>query len=102
MNEKTKDILIRAGKTFWQAALAYLLADAAVLQEALTDWSTGKQLLFSLAVGAAAAGFSAVYNGIVRPRLGGSDALWSLTVRISPAMSLRSCRSASPAFKTTR
>ena len=40
MNEKTKDILIRAGKTFWQAALAYLLADAAVLQEALTDWST--------------------------------------------------------------
>lgn len=42
MNEKTKDILIRAGKTFWQAALAYLLADAAVLQEALTDWSTGK------------------------------------------------------------
>ena len=26
MNEKTKDILIRAGKTFWQAALAYLLA----------------------------------------------------------------------------
>ena len=63
MNEKTKDILIRAGKTFWQAALAYLLADAAVLQEA--------QLLLSLAVGAAAAGFSAVYNGIVRPRLGG-------------------------------
>ena len=41
------------------------------LQEALTDWSTGKQLLLSLAVGAAAAGFSAVYNGIVRPRLGG-------------------------------
>ena len=71
MNEKTKDILIRAGKTFWQAALAYLLADAAVLQEALTDWSAGKQLLLSLAVGAATAGFSAVYNGIVRPRLGG-------------------------------
>ena len=43
MNENTKDILIRAGKTFWQAALAYLLADAAVLQQALTDWSTGKQ-----------------------------------------------------------
>ena len=52
MNEKTKDILIRAGKTFWQAALAYLLADAAVLQQALTDWSTGKQILLSLAVGA--------------------------------------------------
>lgn len=68
MSEHTKDILIRAGKTFWQAALAYLLADAAVLQEALTDWSTGKQLLLSLCVGAAAAGFSAVYNGVVAPR----------------------------------
>ena len=71
MNENTKDILIRAGKTFWQASLAYLLADAAVLQQALIDWSTGKQILLSLAVGAAAAGFSAVYNGVIRPRLGG-------------------------------
>ena len=71
MNENTKDILIRAGKTFWQAALAYLLADAAVLQQALTDWSTGRQILLSLAVGAAAAGVRAVYNGVIRPRLGG-------------------------------
>lgn len=71
MNEHTKDILIRAGKTFWQAALAYLLADAAVLQQALTDWSTGRRILLSLAVGAMAAGFSAVYNGVVRPRLEG-------------------------------
>ena len=71
MNENTKDILIRAGKTFWQAALAYLLADAAVLQQALTDWSTGRQILLSLTVGAVAAGFSAVYNGVVRSRLGG-------------------------------
>lgn len=71
MNENTKDILIRAGKTFWQAALAYLLADAAVLQQALADWSTGRQILLSLSVGAVAAGFSAVYNGVVRPRLGG-------------------------------
>ena len=70
MNENTKDILIRAGKTFWQAALAYLLADAAVLQQALTDWSTGKQILLSLAVCPAAAGLSAVYIGVIRPRLG--------------------------------
>ena len=42
-----------------------------MLQQALTDWSTGKQILLSLAVGAAAAGFSAVYNGVIRPRLGG-------------------------------
>ena len=71
MNENTKDILIRAGKTFWQAALAYLLADAAVLQQALTDWGAGKQIQHSHTVGAVAAGFSAVYNGVVRPRLGG-------------------------------
>ena len=67
MSSNTKDILIRAGKTFWQAAAAYLLADAAVLREALTDWSTGRQVLLSLGVGAAAAGLSAVYNGFVRP-----------------------------------
>ena len=42
-----------------------------MLQQALTDWSTGKQILLSLTVGAVAAGFSAVYNGVVRPRLGG-------------------------------
>ena len=71
MNEHTKDILIRAGKTFWQAALAYLLADAAVLQQALTEWSTGKQLLLSLGIGALAAGLSAVYNGVVAPQPGG-------------------------------
>ncbi len=67
MNEKTKDVLVRAGKTFWQAALAYLLADATVLREALSDWSRGRQLLLTLAVGAAAAGFSAAYNGVIRP-----------------------------------
>ena len=69
MTEKTKDTWIRAARTFWQAALAYLLADATVLQEALTEWSRGRQLLLTLFVGAAAAGFSAVYNGVIRPLL---------------------------------
>lgn len=67
MNEKTKDIFLRAGKTFWQAALAYLLAEPAVLQQALTDGSGARQLCLSLTVGALAAGLSAVYNGLVRP-----------------------------------
>ena len=71
MNDMTKDVLVRAGKTFWQAALAYLLTDAAVLREALADWSRGRALRLSLAVGAAAAGFSAVFNGVIRPMLGG-------------------------------
>ena len=71
MNDNIKDILIRAGKTFWQAALAYLLTDAAVLQRALTDWGGEEHLLITLSVGAIAAGLSAVYNGVVRPNLKG-------------------------------
>ncbi len=62
MNEKQKDVLTRAWRTFWQAMLAYLLADATLLQEALSDWSRGKHLLLTLFIGAVAAGCSAVYN----------------------------------------
>ena len=69
MSEKTKDVLNRALKTFWQAALAYLLADVSVLQAALTDVSAGKRVLLTLGVGAVAAGLSAVYNGLVKPLL---------------------------------
>ena len=68
MNEKTKDVLIRALKTFWQAALGYLLADAALLQEALTV-PLKESILATLLAGAAAAGFSAIYNGIIEPML---------------------------------
>ena len=71
MNENQKDVLVRAVRTFWQAGLAYLLADAAVLQEALSDWGRGRHLLLTLFIGAAAAGLSAVYNGVVRPWLEG-------------------------------
>lgn len=71
MSEKTKDVLNRALKTFWQAALAYLLADISVLQTALTDVKAGKRVLITLAVGAVAAGLSAVYNGLVKPLLEG-------------------------------
>ena len=62
MTEKQKDILTRAVRTFWQAMLAYLLADATVLQEALCDWSRGRHVLLTLTIGAVAAGLSAVYN----------------------------------------
>lgn len=68
MNEKTKDVLIRALKTFWQAALGYLLADAALLQAALTV-PLKDSILATLLAGAAAAGFSAIYNGIIEPML---------------------------------
>lgn len=62
MNEKIKDILIRAAKTFWQAALAYLLADTTLLQEALSGVRSGNRALPALLIGACAAGLSAVSN----------------------------------------
>ena len=62
MNDIQKDVLTRAWRTFWQAMLAYLLADATLLQEVLCEWSRGKHLLLTLFIGAVAAGLSAVYN----------------------------------------
>ena len=62
MTYKQKDILTRAARTFWQAMLAYLLADATVLQEALCRWDRSRHVLLTLFIGAVAAGLSAVYN----------------------------------------
>ena len=71
MSERTRDICERALKTFWQAALGYLLADAALLREALT-LPMERTVCVTLLAGAAAAGFSAVYNGLLKPLLEGS------------------------------
>ena len=65
LNSKQKDVLTRAWRTFWQAMLAYLLADATLLQEALCDWSRGRHMRLTLFIGAVAAGLSAVYNGLL-------------------------------------
>lgn len=59
-----KDIAIRALKTFWQSAIAYLVAAL----------STGVDLfegevISGLIIGALAAGISASWNGVVQPRL---------------------------------
>lgn len=59
-----KDIAIRALKTFWQSAVAYLVATL----------STGADLfegevISGLIIGALAAGISASWNGVVQPRL---------------------------------
>ena len=66
-----KDIAIRALKTFWQSAIAYLVATL----------STGVDLfegevISGLLIGALAAGISASWNGAVQPvlnRLKGGD-----------------------------
>ena len=67
----TKDTAIRALKTFWQSAIAYLVAAL----------STGVDLfegevISGLLIGALAAGISASWNGAVQPvlnRLKGGD-----------------------------
>lgn len=66
MSDRVKDVLVRALKTFWQAALAYVFADVSVLQGALSDWNVGKRVLVTIGIGAAAAGLSAVYNGVIK------------------------------------
>ena len=71
MSERMKDVWLRALKTFWQAALGYPLADAALLREALTI-PLERSLWATLLAGAAAAGFSAIYNGFFKPVLEGS------------------------------
>lgn len=57
-----KDWMIRAIKTFIQAAGSFLIADIAVINNALLDWNTGKHALVTLLVGALAAGICAAWN----------------------------------------
>lgn len=71
MKEKTKDVLIRAAKTFWQAALASIMAaigSGAIGIEIFQD-NTWKKVLVSIAIGAVASGLSAIYNGLIKPFL---------------------------------
>lgn len=59
-----KDVAIRALKTFWQSAIAYLVASLS--QGA--DLFDG-EVIGGLLIGALAAGISASWNGAVQPVL---------------------------------
>ena len=59
-----KDISIRAVKTFWQSAIAFLVAS---LSQGV-DLFEG-EVIGGLLIGALAAGISASWNGVVQPRL---------------------------------
>ena len=61
----TKDIAIRALKTFWQSAVAYLVA---TLSTQGVDLFEG-DVIGGLLIGALAAGISASWNGVVQPKL---------------------------------
>ena len=68
MSEKIKDVLLRALKTFWQTALASLIfAMPEVVESIGAGWEVVKPVLISAGVGALAAGFSAMYNGVLKP-----------------------------------
>lgn len=75
MSVKTKDILIRALKTFWQASVSYLIVNINVLTNAITNdlevggFETLKSVGITVLVGALAAGLSAVWNGFIKVKL---------------------------------
>ncbi len=67
----TKDILVRAGKTFLQAAGAVVIANMTVLTTEISDWAGWKRAALPIFIGAVAAGLSAAWNGVVSPWLEG-------------------------------
>lgn len=68
MNEKAKDVVIRAAKTFWQTALASIIfAMPQIVENLYAGWAVLKPVLVSAGIGALAAGFSATYNGVLKP-----------------------------------
>ena len=70
---KAKDVFIRALKTFWQSAAAYLFLNIQVIVDAIqTDLELGgfetlKSVGMTIGLGALAAGLSALYNGVIAP-----------------------------------
>lgn len=71
MKVKIKDVAIRSAKTFWQSALAYIATAMGVHYSGIEvfDANAMKSAAVAIVVGACAAGFSAVWNGVVAPLL---------------------------------
>lgn len=71
--EKFKDVLVRALKTFWQSCLGYIIINIHVIADAITTdlevggFETLKSVGLTVGVGAIAAGLSALYNGVIKP-----------------------------------
>ena len=65
MNVNWKDVLIRAIKTFVEAFLAFMGAELAGMDIFALD----KDVWCAVGLSAAAAGISAVWNGVVEPLL---------------------------------
>ena len=59
-----KEVAVRAVKTFWQAAIAYLVATLGAGVDLFE-----REVIGGILVGALAAGLSASWNGVVQPIL---------------------------------
>ena len=71
MNEKVKDVLIRALKTFWQAVVAYFATSFGTQIAGIDvfNFDALKNVVIGLIVGSVAAGLSAAWNGVIQPAL---------------------------------
>ena len=69
MNYNVKDVAVRAGKTFWQAAFGYLVTSvgASLSGVGAFDRDAIVNAIISVIIGACAAGLSAAYNGAIVP-----------------------------------
>ena len=67
----TKDVAVRAMKTFWQSAIAYLIATFSTQMSGVDvfDIHDVQSVFGGLLIGALAAGLSASWNGVVQPIL---------------------------------
>lgn len=72
MKETTKDWVIRALKTFWQAGLGALMIYVPQILTALQECA-GRDVIIALlqtaGIAAISAGLSALYNGLIKPAL---------------------------------
>ena len=62
----TKDVAMRALKTFWQSGIAYIVA---TLSTQGVEVFEREGVIFGLLIGALAAGISASWNSVVQPML---------------------------------
>lgn len=66
-----KDVAVRSVKTFWQSAIAYLVATLSthIAGVDIFDPHAMKSVIGGLLIGSLAAGLSASWNGVVQPIL---------------------------------
>ena len=65
MNEKIRDLAVRALKTFAQAFISSVVANLTLLTDALGDNARLKSVAIAVGVGAFAAAISAAWNGVL-------------------------------------